>query len=230
MAKTGTGKLTLSGASTYTGATTVSQGILSVTGSLDNTALTVASGATLMGNGSIGNATTKTGSVTLQSGGIHAPGNSPGVQTVNGNLTYQDGSIFAWDIDRTKDQATRGTGYDAVNVSGTLAGLDGTDANGTTDAIFRIVIGDAGFTDNFWTKSNHTWSDIFTDGTNAKSGWASIFGGGFQYYKTDGTSLSVPTTGSFSMANNTLTWTAVPEPSSALAGLLLGAGLLRRRR
>ena len=28
----------------------------------------------------------------------------------------------------------------------------------------------------------------------------------------------------------TLNWTAVPEPTSALAGLLIGAGLLRRRR
>jgi uncharacterized protein (TIGR03382 family) len=27
-----------------------------------------------------------------------------------------------------------------------------------------------------------------------------------------------------------LQWTAIPEPTSALAGLLLGAGLLRRRR
>jgi MYXO-CTERM domain-containing protein len=32
------------------------------------------------------------------------------------------------------------------------------------------------------------------------------------------------------MTGTTLTWTAVPEPSSALTGILLGAGLLRRRR
>jgi autotransporter-associated beta strand protein len=33
-----------------------------------------------------------------------------------------------------------------------------------------------------------------------------------------------------SITGSTLTWSAVPEPTSALAGLLVGAGLLRRRR
>jgi uncharacterized protein (TIGR03382 family) len=37
--------------------------------------------------------------------------------------------------------------------------------------------------------------------------------------------------GSFSFNGSTdLTWSAVPEPSSALVGLLVSAGLLRRRR
>jgi MYXO-CTERM domain-containing protein len=36
--------------------------------------------------------------------------------------------------------------------------------------------------------------------------------------------------GTFTITGSTLNWTAVPEPTSALAGLLLGAGLLRRRR
>ena len=40
----------------------------------------------------------------------------------------------------------------------------------------------------------------------------------------------VSTQGSFAINGSSLTWTAVPEPSSALAGLLVGAGLLRRRR
>ena len=35
---------------------------------------------------------------------------------------------------------------------------------------------------------------------------------------------------SYNSGNGTVNWSAVPEPSSALAGLLLGAGLLRRRR
>lgn len=36
--------------------------------------------------------------------------------------------------------------------------------------------------------------------------------------------------GSFAMSGTSLTWTAVPEATSAPAGLLLVAGLLRRRR
>ena len=34
----------------------------------------------------------------------------------------------------------------------------------------------------------------------------------------------------FTLNGNSLQFTAIPEPTSALAGLLLGAGLLRRRR
>jgi hypothetical protein len=43
-------------------------------------------------------------------------------------------------------------------------------------------------------------------------------------------SLFTGANGSFSFTGSTLTWTAVPEPTSALAGLLIAAGLLRRRR
>lgn len=44
--------------------------------------------------------------------------------------------------------------------------------------------------------------------------------------------LSSPTAtqGAFTFSGTDLKWTAVPEPASGLAGVLLGAGLLRRRR
>lgn len=58
--KQGSGSLTLNGASTYTGATTVSAGTLIVNGSLGNTAVSVANNATLGGQGG-----TIAGSVTL---------------------------------------------------------------------------------------------------------------------------------------------------------------------
>jgi autotransporter-associated beta strand protein len=69
MTKAGTGLLTLTGANTYSGATTVSAGTLRVNGTqTGNSAVTVASGATLGGTGTIA------GVVTLQNGGILAPG------------------------------------------------------------------------------------------------------------------------------------------------------------
>ena len=118
-------------------------------------------------------------------------------------------------------------------MTGDLTGLDGVDDGTSFDAKFRIVIGDAGFTDAFWT-SNKTWTDIFTaaDGSSPKSNWAAIFGGGFEYYHGSN-SIAAPsaaTVGYFTLSGNSLTWTAVPEPTGALAGLLVGAGLLRRRR
>jgi autotransporter-associated beta strand protein len=236
---TGSGTVNLNRASgnNYEGTTTVSGGTLLVSNTSGSAtgsgAVNVSSGATLGGNGTI------SGTTSIKDGGIHASaatlGTAADVQKFTGNLTYEDASIFSWEIAKTNASSqTRGVDYDAVNVTGTLAGLDGVDANGTTDAIFRIVIGDSDFSDAFW-NTTRTWGDIFTaaDGTTDKTDWASIFGGGFQYYKTDGTLLGTPTAeGSFSFADSgtSLKWTAVPEPTSALAGILLTAGLLRRRR
>jgi len=73
--------LTLTGNNTYTGNTTISAGTLKMNGSTSALSrFTVASGATLGGNGTIG------GDTTIY--GIHSPGNSPGIQTFSGNLTY----------------------------------------------------------------------------------------------------------------------------------------------
>src|SRR6202011_1338251 len=52
--KTGTGTLALSGANTYAGATIVSSGALSLTGSLAKGAVTVTAGSQLINNGTIG--------------------------------------------------------------------------------------------------------------------------------------------------------------------------------
>ncbi|MEO5712830.1 MAG: autotransporter-associated beta strand repeat-containing protein [Luteolibacter sp.] len=82
--------LTLSGANTYTGATTVSAGKLTVNGSLADTATTVANGASLGGDGSIVGATTyDTGSklpwtVSNWSAG---PTLDAGTVTMNGTVT-----------------------------------------------------------------------------------------------------------------------------------------------
>ena len=227
--KANSGTWTISGTNTYTGTTTVNGGTLVINGNQAAATgnVTVSNANTkLMGTGTIGGATT------INAGAIHAPGTGVGTQNFSTNLTYSDGSIFEWEMDRTKAQ-TRGTGYDAVNVTGDLTGLDGVDDGTSFDAKFRIVIGDAGFTDAFWT-SNKTWTDIFTaaDGSSPKSNWAAIFGGGFEYYHGSN-SIAAPsaaTVGYFTLSGNSLTWTAVPEPTGALAGLLVGAGLLRRRR
>jgi hypothetical protein len=49
-------------------------------------------------------------------------------------------------------------------------------------------------------------------------------------YTAAGDPVDVSSYGSFTFTGTTLTWNAVPEPTSALAGLLLAAGLLRRHR
>ncbi len=89
--KVGTGTLTLTGANTYTGPTFVNGGILDVNGSLVS-AVTVNSGGTLKGNGSIGG-------LTVTSGGIVAPGNSIGaLNVVNGPVSFGPGSIYQVEV------------------------------------------------------------------------------------------------------------------------------------
>ena len=75
-------------------------------------------------------------------------------------------------------------------------------------AIFNIVLGGGlAFSDTFWAV-HRTWTDIFTHGGSS----------------TLLRSVFAPLSG------DSLEWRAVPEWSNALAGCLLGAGLLRRRR
>ncbi len=66
LTKLGTGTLTLSGISSYTGPTTISAGTLTVDGAINRSAVQVASGARLAGNGVVG-------STTVASGGRIAP-------------------------------------------------------------------------------------------------------------------------------------------------------------
>lgn len=115
--KTGAGTATLSANNTYTGATSLNAGTLSVTGALVATSgVTVNSGATLGGSGSVF-ATSSSNTLTVNNGGFLAPGVSginsgAGALTVNGNLIL-NGTLKA-DIAGT----SAGTGYDQVIVKG----------------------------------------------------------------------------------------------------------------
>ncbi len=211
LSKTTAGVLAVSGANTYTGSTLVSAGILQIDGnhSAATGTVTVASGATLAGSGTIGGATT------IQSGGTHAATVS---QAFASSLAYQSGSIFSWDLatPATSETVLNQGSYDKI----AAASLSG------SGAFFKIILnGSNNFGQAFW-DAPHTWTDVFT--TSSGDTLAQIFTGGF------GGSVPangiVPGQGSFTTSGNSLSWSAVPEPSGALGGLLLAAGLLRRRR
>lgn len=222
LTKQGTGTLTLNGANTYKGVTAVTGGTLAVNG--DSSAATgivkvSGAGTALVGNGTVGGNTTISNGATHSAGGIGTVGlqtfDKAGSATTN--LTYGSGSIFSWSLDSALAQ-TRGVGYDAVNVTGNLAG--------SLDSVFQIDIGSGSFEDTFWDTAK-TWDDIFMGSNGVKADWTSIFGGGLAPLNTNGQ-------GSFTFSGNSLAWnpvySPVPEPTGALAGLLLVAGILRRRR
>ena len=105
--KAGEGTLTLTGNSTYTGGTTVEMGGLVVTGSIAG-AMNVLPGAFLEHKGSIGSSTI---------GGTLAPGNSIGTLNVNGDLTFEAGSIFEVEVSPTASDQTIVSGLATLNGS-----------------------------------------------------------------------------------------------------------------
>ncbi|MEI6819419.1 MAG: autotransporter-associated beta strand repeat-containing protein, partial [Verrucomicrobiota bacterium] len=226
----GSGTTTLNAANTYTGSTTVNAGILAINGiqSAATGNVTVASGATLKGTGTVGGATTVQSGGILNAGAHSATSSSAvGTETFSTNLTYASSSIFAWDLNanRSGGTGTAGTDYDRVVVGGNL--------NIASDAVFRVIMGSSvNFATTFW-NSNQMWNNIFSVTGTTTGGWAAnTFVNVYNYDFANNTySVSNPTAeGYFTASGSTLAWNAIPEPTSALAGLLIGAGLLRRRR
>ncbi|MEP7311326.1 MAG: autotransporter domain-containing protein [Pseudomonadota bacterium] len=123
LTKRGAGTLTLSGSSSLTGATRVASGVLAVPGFLGTSQVSVDSGATLTGAGTIGGLTVRTGA-TLAAGNAGL-----GTLAVNGGVIQESGSI--WQLQIASTGAT-----DAVTATGPA-----TIANG---AILQVNKLDAG--------------------------------------------------------------------------------------
>lgn len=207
LTKDGAGSLTLSGANTYTGGTSVSAGSLIVNGSLANTALAVQTGALLGGSGSIGSGEAL---VAIQSGGSLSPGNSPGMLTVNGNLTLSLGSSYDY-------QLTSGSVLaDSVDVNGAL--ILGDAALILTN--LGTYVANQRFTLFAYESIKGTFIGLADDTTFTAGGGDWLI----NYNDTTG-GLNTEAVGT-----SYVTITAVPEPS-ALALLGLGTlGLIARRR
>ena len=216
LAKQGAGFLTLTAANTYTGGTTISAGTLalSATGLLASSVIDVQSGATFDVSAKSGGWTLEAGKTLKGSGaivgnltinGIHAPGDSPGVETVQGNYNM----LGQLNIELVG--TTAGTGYDEVllpvngstkynaTLSGSLA-LDWTGINGSTDAT------------ELWILKNDTAGTLSGTFTNYANGaWLGNHDGR-DWYLWYGANAS----GGSLTGGNDVVITAVPEPSGVV--------------
>ena len=219
LTKIGTGTQILSGDNTYTGATTVSNGILRVNGShTGGGAYEVASSGTLQGIGSTTSA--------LNVSGVLSPGAS--IETFGtGALSFATGSTLAHELDSSVGTSV---GSDLLKVTGNLnlAGTVGLTLSdlALTDVAFNV--------DDVFSVINYTgtWNGgLFTFGGNELAD-AEEFTFGLNTWRIN---YAAPTGGlNFAgehVAGSFVNLTVIPEPSSvALLGTLGAMMLLRRRR
>jgi len=222
--KTNANTLTLGGANTYTGGTTVNQGSLVVNGSVG--AVTVNTGGSLGGSGTVG-------AVTLKSGSLLNPGNSPGTLTASSSI-WEAGSSYNWEIDQATG-GTAGVNWDLFSVTGALdlSALSST-------AKMNLVLQSLSSMDDFSPTAEYSW--VFAqagslvgaglaDGANVTDLFnitATAFNGGVG--PVNGFRVEVGTLEGV----RTLNLMAVPEPSTGamlVFGLvgLVGMRVLRRK-
>jgi autotransporter-associated beta strand protein len=207
LTKGGAGTLTILGAASYTGFTTVNAGTLVVNGSIAG-ATTINNGGTLAGTGTLA-------AVGVQSGGTVAPGNSIGMLTT-GPLALLNGSALNLEFGAlTADQIKingGGTLTGAINLAISLLEdpVDGT--------IFTILDGT---------------TPLIGYATGARLSYlGNSLDENEQFTAVDGALSQVFVVSYTGGGGNDITLTAIPEPSGAailLGGLAASLGLRRRR-
>ena len=213
--QSGSGTMTLANSHSYTGATVVAAGKLIVEGSLSgSSAVTIQSGATLGGHGTVG---------LVAISGVIAPGDGPGMFTT-GNADWDQGGRYEWQLSDASDASgAKGITYDWLKTNGVLS------INSTPDKPFVIDIRSltagnvAGLAPDFVSGATYHW--ILATG-NSITGFDpadfAIVASGF---------LNDPNSADFAitqMGNDLVLTYAVPEPTTA-ALLILGAGWLTIR-
>jgi outer membrane autotransporter protein len=131
--KTGSSTWTLQGTNAGALPWTVSGGTLVVNGNLANSPFTV-NGGTLGGTGPIG-------AVTVNNGGVYAPGNSIGTQTVNGNFRLRSGAVYEVEVNaagKSDKVIVKGT----VNLTGSTLRVLAAKGNYKPKTNYRIITND----------------------------------------------------------------------------------------
>lgn len=167
--KTGTGRVTLSGANTYRGTTTVSQGYLRASsnnalGGTGSQGTTVANGATLELTGSITIPSTET--LTISGTGV---GNGGALRNVSGNNTYNGVVQLAADARINSDSGILTLGALPNSVTGTNQNLT---VGGAGDVIMAgaVSLGTGSVTKDGGGKLTYNTGNTYSGGTTVNAG------------------------------------------------------------
>ena len=228
LVKTGSSSLNLVGVANVTTAS-VASGLMSINGVLSGT-VQVAPGGALGGAGVV------VGDVLVS--GTHAPGNSPDISTIAGNLNYGSGATVVWEIAGNSDtQGPVGSrAFDQILVGGNLA------FSGSTALVLSFFDQDPNsswtsavdWSDDFW-KSNRAWTIWQVSGTT--SGFSNLTLQPASWLDSNDVQFaSALPSGSFSLeqrGNDVSLIYTVPEPAATalvISGVLFGLAVRRRRK
>jgi autotransporter-associated beta strand protein len=245
--KEGAGTLVLAAANTFTGSTTISEGVLALEagGSLASTT------AIFIANGAKFDITARTNGFTVDSGqilggsgmvdgsvavrGTISPGDSPGTLVItNGDLTWNVGGSYDWEIYDIDDGP--GIGWDHLDITGgtlLFSGLSAETPFNINLLSLSALPNTAGPLGGFNSAANYAWTIV--SATSSITGFdASFFNlntAGFDPYNTYGGQFSLATSGNNLRLLYTGSGTPIPEPGTWLAAALLTvAAWLRWRR
>ncbi|MFZ9932793.1 MAG: PEP-CTERM sorting domain-containing protein [Chthoniobacterales bacterium] len=216
------------------GASSNSPTVLTVNSTNNTSTVQVEANGVLKGSGHIGG-------IVLNTGGTISPGNSPGTQTVDGDVVFSPGGNYNWEIYNAAGTKGSTNGWDWLNVSGSLDLTALSAANKfnlnlwSLSAVGPDVSGNA---INFDPFQNYTWTILTASGGISGFTGDELFAIHLTAYNgTAGFANSLSNNngpGSFTLAVvgndlNLIFTAAVPEPGTWAASILLAGGAVFAR-